>query len=151
MKRLALLCVTLLLAACNAPPQDIEQQIRAREQLQVQAAMGGDRATLETIFAADFRMISPTGAVADRDELLGLLAGGNPPYRKAVYDTDSVVVLGDAAVVTTGTESVEYAADGRPQQRRVTQVWRRYGNDWRLMLRQATLVEPAAPTEPPAR
>jgi hypothetical protein len=87
-------------------------------------------------------MISPAGAIASREELMGLLGGGTPPYRKAVYETNSVVVNDRRTVVTIGTESVEYAADGRPQQRRVTQVWTKHAAGWQLELRQATLVEP---------
>jgi ketosteroid isomerase-like protein len=148
MKRAALLCMAIMLAACSDSPQSIEQHIRDLEQAQARAAVAGDRAALEKIFAPDFRMISPAGTMASREELLGLLGGGDPPYRKATYETDSVVVLGSGAAVATGTESVEYAADGRPQQRRVTQVWRRNGAAWQLMLRQATLVEPPGETAP---
>jgi ketosteroid isomerase-like protein len=151
MKRAALVAVLLLLGACGDSPQAIEQQIRDLEQAQARAAVAGDKAELENIFAPDFRMINPAGAMASRDELLALLGGGNPPYRKATYETDSVVVLGSGAAMTTGTESVEYAADGRPQQRRVTQVWKKNGAGWQLLLRQATLVDPppdAAPTNP---
>jgi uncharacterized membrane protein YGL010W len=94
------------------------------------------------IFAPDFRMINPAGAMTSRNELLGLLASGKPPYRKATYVTDKVMVNGDRVVVATGTESVEYAADGHPQQRRVTQVWQKNGATWQLVLRQATLINP---------
>jgi hypothetical protein len=132
----------LLLCACVSTPATVEQHIRDLEQAQVHAAVAGDRAALEKIFAPDFRMINPAGAMASRDELLGLLASGKPPYRKANYVTDKVMVYGDRAVVATGTESVEYAADGRPQQRRVTQVWQKNGAEWQLVLRQATLINP---------
>ena len=106
------------------------------------AAQAGDRPVLLTIFAPRFRMISPVGAVATRDELLGILASGNPPYSAAKYDTETVDIYGDV-VVTTGTEAVEYgpgAQQGQKQLRRVTQVWQRNGENWWLVLRQATLV-----------
>jgi uncharacterized protein (TIGR02246 family) len=148
MKHVALLAVALMLAACGQQSGNVEQQIRDLEQAQAHAAVAGDKAALEQIFAPDFRMINPAGATASRDELLGLLASGNPPYRKAVYETDSVVVLGPDAAMTTGTESVEYAADGRPQQRRVTQVWKKNAAGWQLLLRQATLVNPAVAAPP---
>jgi hypothetical protein len=118
-----------------------EADIRALEQRQAQMAMAGNRAALEQIFAPDFRLINPSGAIASRAELLALLGSGTPPYRKAVYTTDTVRVHDDV-VVTTGTEDVEFAADGRPQRRRVTHVWERRGGGWQLVLRQATLVAP---------
>ena len=151
MKHAAALFIAMLLAACSEAPQSIEQHIRDLEQAQASAAVAGNLAALEKIFAPDFRMISPTGTMASREELLGLLGGGNPPYRKATYETDNVVLLGSGAAVATGTESVEYAEDGRPQQRRVTQVWRRNGADWQLILRQATLVNPPPETPEQSR
>lgn len=132
-------------SALSAAPANIEAGIRELEQRQVVAALAGDRPALLEIFAPQFRMISPVGAVATRDELLGILTGGNPPYSAARYDTETLDIYGDV-VVTTGTESVEYgpgAQQGLQQQRRVTQVWQRNGAGWWLVLRQATLV--AAP------
>jgi len=142
MRKTLPLLAALLLAACATPPRVIEQHVRELEQAQARAAAAGDRTVLEKIFAPDFRMINPAGAVASRDELLSLLGGGKPPYRAASYVTDKVMVYGDRVAVATGTESVEYASDGRHQQRRVTQVWQRNGNDWQLVLRQATLINP---------
>jgi ketosteroid isomerase-like protein len=148
MKRVVLIAVALLLGACAPSPDAIEQQVRDLEQAQASAAVAGDKVALEQIFAPDFRMINPAGAMTSRAELLALLGSGNPPYRKAVYETDSVVMLGSDAAMSTGTESVEYAADGRPQQRRVTQVWKKNPAGWQLLLRQATLVNPAAAAPP---
>lgn len=141
MRRATALLGALLLAACAAPPGDVEARIRELEQAQARVAVAGDRAALEKIFAPDFQLINPAGAVASRDELLALLASGQPPYRAASYVTERVLVSGDV-VATTGTESVEFAATGEPQQRRITQVWRRQGDGWQLVLRQATLVAP---------
>lgn len=133
----------LLLTACAAAPSNPEAAIRALEQRQGEVAVAGDRAALEKIFAPDFRLINPSGAVASRGELLTMLGSGTPPYRAATYVTDTVQPYGDV-VVTTGTESVEYASNGQKQQRRVTQVWERAGDSWQLVLRHATLVTPPA-------
>ena len=146
---LASAVAALCLGACSRAPQpsgaaagepatstasapaaaQVDAKIRELEQRQVVAARAGDRSTLLTIFAPQFRMISPVGAVATRDELLGILTGGNPPYRSATYETDTVDIYGDV-VVTTGTEAVEYgpgAQEGQKQLRRVTHVWHREG------------------------
>lgn len=131
----------LLLAACAGAPTNPEQQIRQLEQQQGKAAVAGDRAALEKIFAPDFRLINPTGAVTSRAELLALLASGTPPYRAASYATETVRPYGEV-VVTTGTEDVEFTSTGQKQQRRVTQVWQRAGEGWQLVLRHATLVAP---------
>jgi hypothetical protein len=135
--------LALCLSACATLPAP-EGAIRALEQEQVRAALAGDRAALERIFAADFRLINPSGAVATRDDLLRLLASGAPPYRTAVYVTETMRSY-DRVVVTTGTENVEFGQGvqaGTRQQRRITQVWERAGKGWQLVLRQATLVAP---------
>jgi hypothetical protein len=142
----ALMCL-LMGGLCEAqqPTPRSDAAIRAVEQAQVQAALAGDRAALEKVFAPGFRLINPSGAIASRDELLQLLTSGKPPYRAAIYTTDSVLDYG-RVVITTGTESVEFAADGQRQQRRISQVWENNGDRWQLVLRQATLV--AAPASP---
>lgn len=151
LKPVAACLFALLLAACArttsqdpASQGDTEARIRDLEQQQAAFAMAGDREGLQRIFAPHFRMISPVGSVATRDELLGILAGSRP-YSAATYVTETVHVHADV-VVTTGTEDVEYgpgAQAGQKQQRRVTQVWERNGEDWWLASRHATLV--AAP------
>lgn len=148
LKPVATCLSVLLLAACakttsqgTASQGDTEARIRELEQQQVAFAMAGDREGLLRIFAPHFRMISPVGSVATRDELLGILAGSRP-YSAATYATGTVRVYTDV-VVTTGTEDVEYgpgAQAGQKQQRRVTQVWERNGDDWWLASRHATLV-----------
>jgi uncharacterized protein (TIGR02246 family) len=145
-----LLSVLLLaLAACATVSP--EAQIRDLEQQQVQAAIAKDRGTLEKIFAPDFRIINPSGAVASKDELLNLLTAGTSPYRSAVYETQAVNVYGNV-VVTTGLETVvpaQGAQAGQNVQRRITHVWEKSGKDWKLKLRHATIVAPP-PAAPPA-
>lgn len=153
------LAAAMLLVACGSPtavetkdmaagpaadPAAIERQIRELEQRQVQIAVSGDRAALESVFAAEFQMVSPVGAVASRAELLDMLGSSAPPYSAATYSTDSVLVNGDV-VVSVGTEDVTFAAGaqaGQHQQRRITQVWMRHGDGWQLVRRHATLVAP---------
>lgn len=138
----SLLIAALLLPACAAVSS--ESRIRDLEQQQVHAAIAGDRATLDHLFAPDFRIVNPSGAVANKEELLKLLAGGTSPYKSAVYETQSVRVFRDS-VVTTGLETVvpaQGAQAGQTVQRRITHVWTRDGKDWRLLLRHATIVAP---------
>jgi uncharacterized protein (TIGR02246 family) len=151
MKWLVIGAVLIALGACatvrpaTMRTESVDEQIRALEQRQVHAAQAGDRAALEQIFSPQFRLINPTGAVTSRDELMQLLAGGSRPYQSAVYVTETLRVFGDV-VVSTGLETVvpaRGAQAGQTVQRRITHVWERGDHDWRLMLRQATIV--AAP------
>lgn len=126
----------------SADPAAIEAEIRELEQRQADIALSADRDALREIFSPQFRMINPSGGVADRETLLDLLAGAAPPYRAATYTTDWVRVMPDV-VMTMGTEQVEFGGDraGEMQLRRITQVWQRAeGNRWQLALRHATLV-----------
>ncbi len=121
-----------------------EAEIRDLEQRQAQIALSGDREALREVFSPDFRMINPSGGIANREELLDLLAGTDRPYSAARYTTDWLRVHGDI-VVSTGTEEVTFGGEraGEKQLRRITQVWEHDGTTWRLAMRHATLVTPA--------
>lgn len=141
---LVALWTTLLIGCASVPATDTEKQIRELEQQQVRAAITRDRPALERLFAPDFRLVNPSGAIAGKAELLQLLTEGTSPYRSAVYQTDVVTVYHDV-VVTIGLETVVPAGGvqaGQQVKRRVTHVWQRQGAQWRLVLRQATVVTP---------
>ena len=73
---LAALLIGLLAACASMPRASTEAQIRELEQRQVTAAIARDRATLERLFAPDFRLVNPSGAIAGKQELLQLLTEG---------------------------------------------------------------------------
>jgi hypothetical protein len=147
MKRLilpALACCALLSVTGCAPPDASPPAATAPAAgIEQQVALSGNREALLGVFSPDFRMINPSGGAVSLEELLDLLAGGNPPYSQAAYTTEWVRVLGDV-VVTQGTEDVTFggARAGQKQLRRITQVWHREGEGWRLAARHATLVTP---------
>ena len=142
----ALIAAALLgiAAACSAAPST-EATIRALEQQQVQAATARDRAALEKLFAPEFKIITPSGAVGSREELLNMLASSGPaPYASALYTTDEVRDYGNV-VVSIGRDTVvpnQGAMAGKTVQRRVTQVWQKQKGAWRLTLRQANIITP---------
>src|SRR5690606_30770777 len=152
----ALLCAVLLVScgrgenpaamngnAPSAPAADIGAEIRDLEQRQVQTALTGDRDALREVFSPDCRMVNPSGGIANRAELLDLLASADRPYSAATYTTDWLRVQGDI-VFSTGTEEVTFGGEraGQKQLRRITQIWERNGAGWQLALRHATLVAP---------
>jgi hypothetical protein len=145
MKILALLpfCAAVL-QAC-ATTGSTEALIRGLERQQVQAAIARDQPALERLFAPDFKLVNPAGAIATRAELLTLLVGGAAPYASAQYHTDELRTYDDV-VVSMGTESVvplQGIQAGQTVRRRITHVWQRRQGRWQLVLRHATLV--AAP------
>jgi len=144
----ALLAVAAALGVAGAQaapsaPDAVEKTIRELEQAQDRAAVTGDRATLDRIFAKDYRMVSPNGEVIDRAKLFSLLmSGSSPPYKSAVYETQLVRNLGKV-VVTVGMEDVvpDYGPNpGQVVHRRVTQVWEHREGRWQLILRHAMIV-----------
>lgn len=147
-RNMGVLLLAAWFAACaTTRPAVTEQQIRALEQEQVHAVIARDRAAIERLFAPDFMIINPSGAVADKQALLDLLMGGEAPYRSGTYQTETVRIYGDT-VVTTGLETVvpaRGATAGQNVQRRITHVWERQKADpgaWQLVLRHATVVTP---------
>jgi len=140
----------LLLGACasTGAADSTEARIRELEQQQAKLAIDGNRAALEKLFAPEFRVINPSGAVVSKAQLLDLLAGSGPsPYSSAKYETQDVTVNGSTAW-SVGLETVVFARDmqgsraGQTVQRRITHIWREQGGTWRLVLRHATNVVP---------
>jgi uncharacterized protein (TIGR02246 family) len=139
------LLVIAFVAACVTARAGVEEDIRALEQQQVRSALAGDRQALEPLFAPDFRIINPAGAVANKEELLALLTATTSPYKSATYVTEAVRRYRDV-VVSTGLETVvpaQGAQAGQNVRRRITHVWEKRGGRWQLVLRHATVV--AAP------
>jgi hypothetical protein len=145
MTRFQALLAAVLLAAAPAAfaGGSTEKTIRDLEQLQAKAAMARDRATLDRIFAPDFRIINPSGTVGGRDVLLNLLASDGPaPYASAAYTTDEVRDYGNV-VVSIGMDTVVPNTGpqaGKTVLRRVTQVWQKQKGTWRLTLRHANVI-----------
>jgi uncharacterized protein (TIGR02246 family) len=140
----AILAVALLgLAQASTAASPTETTIRELEQAQAKAAIGRDRAALDKMFAPDFRVISPSGAINTKEELLTILTNSTtPPYQSAAYQTDIVRDYGDV-VVSIGMDTVvpnTGAQAGKTVLRRVTQVWKRDNGTWRLTLRHANIV-----------
>ncbi len=128
--------------AAPPAPAAADKAVRELEQAQDRAAVAGDRATLDRIFAQDYRMVSPNGEVIDRAQLFSLLLNGSRPYKSAVYETQLVRNMGDV-VVTVGMEDVvpNYGSQaGQVVHRRVTQVWQYRDGRWQLTLRHAMIV-----------
>ncbi len=146
--RRALICACAVLLSgtgAAATPSRGETEVRALEQAQARAAVAGDTATLQRIFAADYQMVNPAGQITTREQLLALLTGATHPYRSATYTTDLVRDLGNV-IVTIGREEVvpnQGPQAGQVVHRRVTQVWVREQGTWRLSIRHAMVVPPA--------
>ena len=135
----------VLAGAAPAVHADARSQaaVRELEQTQARAAIARDRAALERLFAPDFRIINPAGAVTDCDGLFQLLLGPAPVYASASFETQELRDYGDT-IVTIGLETVVMGGGnpaGQTVRRRITQVWHRGRAGWQLQVRHANIVQ----------
>lgn len=109
---------------------DIEAKRRA-------AIAAKDFATLESIYAADFRGIVGNGAIADRAFLFNIFRNDDPTLK---FETDELLVreFGDAAIVTgrlTATRDGALAS-----QQRFSHYFVQRDGRWQLVAAQGTPV-----------
>lgn len=107
MRNLIRICLSLvvLLSVAVAQPANKkadrdEAALKAVEAQWEAAALKGDVATLETIFADKFISTSPEGQVRNRAEMLAELKSGDLKILEAKVDEMKIFVHGDTGVVS---------------------------------------------------
>ena len=136
MKNVLKVLTMLLLATPAAAQSKDHQQILALEQAMGKAIAEGDAVSYEKMTSDDFQFINGNGAVVSKAERLALLKKGPSP---GFQTTDhSIRIYGDVAVVTgrqgPGAGPVRFS-----------RVWLRQGNEWRVVVTQATLIQQPKP------
>lgn len=116
--------------------------LAAREHLLAMFAMQ-DAEGLALLLADDLVVHAPHNAVADRASVLGFFRSGLMNYEDVETALDFVGVRGDKVVIM-GLEVVRPQAraanTGKTVRRRFTDIWTGAGEDWRLFIRQATII-----------
>ncbi|WP_135212726.1 nuclear transport factor 2 family protein [Vitreimonas flagellata] len=116
--------------------------LAAREQLLAMFAVQNAEG-LAPLLADDLLVNAPHNAVAERAAVLGFFRSGRMNYEDVVTELDFVGVRGES-VVMMGLEVVRPREDasnaGKTVRRRFTDVWSRVGEQWRLSIRQATII-----------
>ena len=134
------------LALAAAPPatppppndRDVLLEIEAKWN---KAISDRDAATAATIIGEDFRYITPTGRVLDRDAVLKATA--DPDYKIAPFKTEEVEVRihGDTAVVTGRfTQTGSYKGQLSTVRMRYTDVYVKLGEVWRAISAHSSLI-----------
>jgi len=127
-------------------PQDVETEIRRLEQLEVEAVLAKDVATLETLWDPQFVVHNPEHQI--------VRATANPADRPVMQaartaftrDVEHVTIRPDV-VISMGSETVVPAGDlpqsGETVRRRYTNIWMKVGDSWKLIARHANVVPPS--------
>ena len=113
-----------------------------REQLLAMFA-AQDAEGFAPLLADDLLVHAPHNAVVDRAGVLGFFRSGLMNYEDVVTELDFAGVRGEN-VVLMGLEVIrprEGASNaGKTVRRRFTDVWNKVGEQWRLSVRQATII-----------
>ena len=150
--------VFLLLAfanACANPDVDADNSA-VRAVLAVQDRLhefgvAGDGSSFGALISDAFVASDPTNTIRHRDEVVALVSSGRLRYESIETSIDYARQLGDDLVVVMGTETTRQSAvptDGalesvaisRPLKRRFTNVYRYEQGEWRLLIKQSTII-----------
>jgi hypothetical protein len=119
----------------------LEQEIRQREQAQVDALLKHDIAAMKRNWAADYVVNNPFNEVVDASK--GRIQSGARTYSSFVRDIERVLIH-DNTVIVMGQETVVpsgVAPDaGKTMVRRFTNIWMMREGRWLLTARQATII-----------
>ncbi|HTE32262.1 MAG TPA: nuclear transport factor 2 family protein [Chryseolinea sp.] len=144
MKKLIIACSLLFYAGClYAQNKEIETEIRALEQTEVQAVLKKDTVTLLKLWDKDYVVNSPENRVV----FAGTTTVDRPVMKKArtsfTREVEQVIIRGDI-VISMGGETVTPAGDepqtGQTVKRRYTNIWMKQATGWKLIARHANVI-----------
>lgn len=140
----AITLAPLCAAAVTPVSSTTENEIRNLEAQDRDALLRGDAAALARIWGNNLVVNAPSDNIRTGAELLELVRTGKTKYSSFHREVQRVSVQGEIAIAM-GTESVVPATGpqtGKTVQRRFSNVWARQNGQWRLIARQATIVQP---------
>jgi glyoxylase I family protein len=123
-------------------PADAEQALRTLELRRIAALLAADMATLATLHAPDYQLLSPSGRSFDRVRYLGLIGDGTLRYLQwapqaiAVRASAAMAVVRYRVSLQLGTAE----APGSVQPCWHTDTWERGPDGWQAVWSQATRI-----------
>ncbi len=122
----------------------VENEIRKLDQLEAQATISGDTITLKKLWSPGFVVNNPANMVVNVAQIRQLMKEGKIAYTTFSRVTEKVTITGPVAV-TMGYEEnePEKATDnaGKKVTRRYTNVWLKEEAGWKIIARQATIID----------
>jgi ketosteroid isomerase-like protein len=140
---IVLLVVLLIAASAFAYGQSanaVEQAVLKLEQERVDAAIKGDLATLERIFADDLIYTHSNARVESKQQFLEAVKSGSTKYLEMKHGDLKAQVYGDT-VVLRGKSDVKVSLNGQPPvslQLRILIVYVKLNNRWQMTTWQST-------------
>ena len=112
------------------PADNLAETIQQLSKQWFEAFLTGDGATLDRMEAPDL-VLTDGADVRQKTKPRAPEMKPRQPNRTFTMDDVKVRSVGDTAILTS--HQVWKMNDGSTQERRVTEVWRRDGNQWRIM------------------
>jgi hypothetical protein len=135
-----LIAIAALILFSNLLYADIEKEIREIEQIERNAVLTKDVATLEKLWAKSFTVNSPVNTIVlGRDEVIDLVNHGRINYTEFTREIEHLI-MDDHMVITMGNETVVPVATGEAVKRRYTNVWMQENGEWKLIVRHANII-----------
>jgi hypothetical protein len=108
-----------------------------------QALKTKDVNTLNQLLAGDFKQITSAGRAEDRGELVSE-AGEGSLRDFTIYNPEFIVIDDNSAIVTYNLIVTMPEGDDQwaPRYQKISDLWVRSGNEWRLKFEQATPLRP---------
>jgi hypothetical protein len=142
---LCLLLCSLCYAQAPSPTADGElaQTLIAKSKSVLQNVKSKDVAALNALLSNDFRIVWSDGKLHEKGELLGAAQEGMLRDFQ-FYSAEVVSIDGDSALVTFNliVDMPEGDDDRAPRYQKVSDLWVRQGDDWRLKFEQSTPLRP---------
>ena len=143
MKKIISLLTSLLLFFCAYSQNEmIEKEIRNLEEIQAQAIIQKDSATLRKIWSRSFMVNSPRNNVLTGGQVEMVMAG-IISYTSYTHDMEKILITGDL-VISMGSETVVPVMGnpngGKTIKRRYTNIYQKENGKWILIARHANEV-----------
>jgi len=146
MKYLLIIAVQILCSAnLFAQNKVVEDEIKRLEQLEVQAVLAKDTATLAKLWDKDYVVNSPDNTIN--------LAKADPTDRPVLKKPRTAftremehITIRDNIAIAMGNETITPAGDqpksGQIVKRRYTNIWMKVDGNWKLVARHANVICP---------
>lgn len=136
--------ILLLLSARFAIAQNAaEDEIRKLDQLEARATINGDTVALKRLWSPNFVVNNPANTVVNVTQIRKLMNEGKISYATFSRVVEKVTIA-DNVAITMGYEQNQpektTANAGKMVTRRYTNVWLKGKDGWRIIGRQATII-----------
>jgi len=130
-------------AASSQDPGSLAQQLIAKSKSVLQNMKSKDVIALNSLLSNDFRIVWSDGKLHEKGELLGAAQEGVLRDFQ-FYNAEVVPINSDSAIVTFNliVAMPEGDDDVAPRYQKISDLWVRAGDDWRLKFEQATPLRP---------